>query len=221
MDDMLVAGSALLEEERVNKIRDGIKDSYSEIIRILDSQSMSEHEIGGRVVEGSGIKMEIMERENGDILHGLVKYMNAYRPLPEILVSWLKDYAQRHRSSHSNVIDYVVILERKVENCCKDWQGSTLYDRKYCVDNLEYLINNTYDISFQRLGVTEPDFLGMFHVHRDGSGPSEFDLMNNSDNHIPILTIAPKYRTVSSYLVHNGESELVHDGIIPSEFRSL
>jgi proteasome lid subunit RPN8/RPN11 len=62
----------------------------------------------------------------------------------------------------------------------------------------------------------QPGFVGIFHVHNDGSEPSFADVQESSRIHIPYLVVSatPDYQQsgVKLYLVHAGAFELLYQG---------
>ena len=83
----------------------------------------------------------------------------------------------------------------------------------------DFILGHSYIATDKELGKDEPGFVGLFHVHEDGSPPSEFDIDTNKSSEFPIFTISAKQDYLQSgieiYLIYSGQSKKLYQGLLP------
>ena len=77
------------------------------------------------------------------------------------------------------------------------------------------ILGNIYSFSVDEF---DPNFVGIFHVHDNGSEPSPNDINKNKLMPLVDLVISAKADYVQSgvklYLVHSGSFELLYQGLL-------
>ncbi len=80
----------------------------------------------------------------------------------------------------------------------------------------EIILGNYSDFSLREMKIDEKGFIGLFHVHDEGTPPSPLDLASNQKIEIPSLVIAGtedyKASGITIYLVAKGDYKVLYQG---------
>jgi len=93
-------------------------------------------------------------------------------------------------------------------------------ERRSWVDRYKELMSH-YTIVPLHEHIDQYGFLGWFHIHPSGSGPSPADINFSSERDLPALVFSalPTYQKtgIGIHLLHLGKSELLYQGLLQSQ----
>ncbi len=203
------------------------KDTSSQLEKILEEQFREGRygEVGGCIVPvGKRLEFEMVEsREKQEIERALSDYEagTITQESHQLLLKYAFYVKEHHEKHLGDKNPYVGVLSGIHEifsvspatGNFKRWNEQIR--KKICLLYKEHILDMVYPISFSEMN---PDYIGLFHVHQNGTEPSPHDIEKNMI--MPILDVVVsatrEYRNegITLYLVHNGAFETLYQGLL-------
>ena len=225
-DEELVA-RIFIEPSFTGGLSDYITGKLYEILEKQFEEGTSA-EVGGSIFHrNKSLELQIVKSQLFEGLEEmLVQFQDGSLENMKTLVEYAHNFIEERRnylSPNSSDLSMLNILNETLES---ELAKPNLVKEKLMRENIAILyrmliLSDSYSASFRELGIEENGFIGIFHVHDDGSPPSVVDIDENIGSNFPILTISAKqdYKQsgVSIYLIYSGTSHKLYEDLLPKK----